>query len=419
MIVFWSSDPEATTLYGGSRARSRRHVAARSSASRWCTSIRTSTTPRRYLGGKWIAPRPGTDAGARPGASPRLDHRGPLRQGVRREAHHRLRRVEGLRPRRRRRHAEDPRVAGGGNRRAGRDVRALAREWGTKKTYLGAGGWGVGVGGACRGATGMQWARMMVMPASRCRGSGRPGVNFGNLQFGTPLDFNFYFPGYAEGGISGDLEPQRQRRQPLPAHAAHADHELGRRQGIPRMWLPEAIIDGKAEGYPDRRVDRGPVPRFTTRRPGHVPVQMLYKYGGALFGTMVDSEPLGRRCTSTEKLRVRRQPVDLEGGRGEVRRRHPARLHGLRALGHRRVVRRRRLRASQCNAEQPPRDHSCSTSASSRWASRSPTTTSSRDLASGSGSAPCSRKADRPSSTGASACSTRPTCRSTSPGGSS
>ena len=34
------------------------------------------------------------------------------------------------------------------------------------------------------------------------QGFGRPGVNFGNLQYGSPLDFNFYFPGYAEGGMS-------------------------------------------------------------------------------------------------------------------------------------------------------------------------------------------------------------------------
>ena len=36
------------------------------------------------------------------------------------------------------------------------------------------------------------------------QGLGKPGINMGNLQWGTPLDFNFYFPGYAEGGMSGD-----------------------------------------------------------------------------------------------------------------------------------------------------------------------------------------------------------------------
>ena len=82
--------------------------------------------------------------------------------------------------------------------------RALAREWASKKTYLGAGGWGCGVGGACRGPTGAQWARMMTILGAM-QGIGRPGSNFGNLQFGAPVDMNFYFPGYAEGSMSGDL----------------------------------------------------------------------------------------------------------------------------------------------------------------------------------------------------------------------
>jgi hypothetical protein len=39
----------------------------------------------------------------------------------------------------------------------------------------------------------------------RDAGHGPAGLNFGNLQFGAPLDFNFYFPGYGEGSMSGDL----------------------------------------------------------------------------------------------------------------------------------------------------------------------------------------------------------------------
>ena len=37
------------------------------------------------------------------------------------------------------------------------------------------------------------------------QGWGKPGVNFGCLGIGAPLDLHFYFPGYADGGISGDL----------------------------------------------------------------------------------------------------------------------------------------------------------------------------------------------------------------------
>ena len=84
-----------------------------------------------------------------------------------------------------------------------RDVRALAREWGTKKTYLCPGGL-AGFGSACRDATGIEWARSMVCLMAM-QGLGKPGVNMGNMSQGAPLDTAFYFPGYTEGALSGDL----------------------------------------------------------------------------------------------------------------------------------------------------------------------------------------------------------------------
>src|SRR5262249_48756878 len=86
-----------------------------------------------------------------------------------------------------------------------KDVRALAREGGGRRVYRPRGGWGNGHGGACRNQTGIQWARVMVC-LTAMQGLGKPGVNMGNLQWGCPLDFQFYFPGYADGGMSGDLE---------------------------------------------------------------------------------------------------------------------------------------------------------------------------------------------------------------------
>ena len=61
-----------------------------------------------------------------------------------------------------------------------KDVRALAREWGTKKTYLGAGSPGNTEGGACRCATGLEWARSMVCLMAM-QGIGKPGINMGNM----------------------------------------------------------------------------------------------------------------------------------------------------------------------------------------------------------------------------------------------
>ncbi len=77
-----------------------------------------------------------------------------------------------------------------------KDVRALAREWGRKKTYLNSGGI-IGFGGACRTATGTDWARGMVYLMAM-QGLGKPGVNMGGLQQGTPVDTRFFFPGYTQ-----------------------------------------------------------------------------------------------------------------------------------------------------------------------------------------------------------------------------
>ena len=38
------------------------------------------------------------------------------------------------------------------------------------------------------------------------QGLGKPGINLGGMQQGTPVDHRFYFPGYAEGGFSGDYQ---------------------------------------------------------------------------------------------------------------------------------------------------------------------------------------------------------------------
>ena len=50
----------------------------------------------------------------------------------------------------------------------------------------------------------------MIMMMSM-QGWGKPGVNFGCLEIGVPHDLQFYFPGYADGGISGDLRGRPMR----------------------------------------------------------------------------------------------------------------------------------------------------------------------------------------------------------------
>ena len=118
------------------------------------------------------------------------------------------------------------------------------------------------------------------------QGLGKPGVNMGNLQWGCPLDFNFYFPGYPDGGMSGDLENTAmpvelyQRMPQLPTLNTPF-------QKIPRIYLPEAILDGKAEGYSwvGKSIEHQ-FAKFTYPAPGHARVAMLYKYGGSILSTM-------------------------------------------------------------------------------------------------------------------------------------
>ena len=83
------------------------------------------------------------------------------------------------------------------------------------------------------------------------------------------------------------------------------------KQMIPRIQLPEAILDGEAEGYfTDPTSMTGQFHSFKYPAPGHSKVQILYKYGGASLGTMNNTNRWVKMYQS-DKPAVRRQPVDL------------------------------------------------------------------------------------------------------------
>lgn len=169
-----------------------------------------------------------------------------------------------------------------------KDVRALARKWASRKTYLSPGTGGSGFGGACRGATGAQLARSMILMMAM-QGWGKPGVNMGNLQAGTPVDLTFYFPGYADGGISGDLQWNANavnNYQRMP----HVLTMNPVRQMIPRQQFPDAILTGQASGYLwDGSASEVQFAPFTYPMPGYSPIHMIYRYGGSFFSTLTDS----------------------------------------------------------------------------------------------------------------------------------
>ena len=284
LMVFWSSDPDASYGYEGTVRRE------------WAKELGIPMVhidpflnhTAAHLGGKWISPKPGTDSAL----AQALCHVWITEDIYDREFVEKrttgfdewkayiLGESDGT--------PKTPEWQEAETRVPAREVRALAREWGSKKTYLGAGGWGCGLGGAGRGPMGVQWARMMTILGAM-QGFGRAGVNFGNLQFGAPLDFSFYFPGYAEGSMSGELTYSANAAnnyQRMP----HVVTMNSSRQNIPKIRLPEAIMEGRAMGFlTDVSSVRGQFLRYGYPAPGHAKIQMMYKYGSPNFGTMVDS----------------------------------------------------------------------------------------------------------------------------------
>jgi len=312
LIVFWASDPESTSGgYGGYEGTARRQ---------WLKNLGVKfvhidpyyNETASFMGGKWLTPKPTTSpamalAIAYVWITENLydkDYVANRTVGFDKWKSHILGEDDGV--------PKTPEWAEKETGVAARDIRALAREWGTKRTYVGAGCAGNGHGGACRNSTGIQWARGLVCLLAM-QGLGKPGVNFGNLQKSTPIDCNFYFPGYAEGGISGELRETAaamnlfQRMPMLPSVNPTT-------QMIPRLHLPEAILEGTAESFVrDPTTIEGQFKKVRYPAPGHSPVKMLYKYGGSIFSTMPESNRHVRMYRSDKLEFVVNQSIWFEG----------------------------------------------------------------------------------------------------------
>lgn len=287
MIVFWSSDPESTAgVYGAQDGTIRREWFKKLGLpvvhiDPYCNSTAA------FMGGRWIAPKPGTDAALALAiawvwlTNDTYDHDFVDNKtiGLEQWSRYVLGETDGT-----------PKTPEWQEKITGveaRVVRALAEEWAKRKTYLSCGGI-PGFGGACRTSHGTEWARAMTCLAA-LQGFGKPGSNFGGLQFGTPLDTRFYFPGYADGGFSGDYFGSGAgvtlyNRMPQ-SPSVNSEY-----QKIPRLMLPEAILEGHAEAYSyDNYSVHGQFRKASYPAPGHEEVKMYYKYGGSYIGTQPNS----------------------------------------------------------------------------------------------------------------------------------
>lgn len=291
LIVFWSSDPEATSgLYGGGEG-SQRRLWAKDLGIQFVHIDPHYNSTAQMLGGKWLPVRPTTDS-ALAHAIMHVwiteglydkDFVARCTTGFDEWKDYILGLSDGI-----------PKTPAWQEEETGippKDVVSLARLWGTKKTYLSAGGLGTGFGGACRAATGQQWARNMILLMTM-QGWGKPGVNFGNLQCGVPLDLLPYFPGYAEGGISGDMTKNagfinNYVRMPHVVTMSSASHR------IPRERTAEAVTQGKASCFVwDGSSIEGQFAEQTFPGAGLSRPHMIYQYGASSFGTTMDSSRL-------------------------------------------------------------------------------------------------------------------------------
>jgi len=312
MIVFWSSDPESSSgSYAAFEGTVRRQWARQLGVKMVHIDPYLNHTGA-FLGGKWIPVLPGT--------SPALAHAITyvwIAEGLYDKEYVATRTTGFEKWRAYIMGDEDstPKTPEWQEPETGVSahvVRALAREWASKKTYLAAGGKGTTFGGACRSATGTQWARSMVCLMAM-QGLGKPGVNFGNLQTGAPLNHHFYFPGYAEGGISGDIEGSGTAFN-LFQRMPHVMSMNSVSQKVPRTYIAESITEERVEGYPtDPRSLERQFQKFSYPAAGHSRVRMMYKYGGSHFSTVMDSNRLVRAYQSQELEFVVNQSIWNEG----------------------------------------------------------------------------------------------------------
>ena len=160
-----------------------------------------------------------------------------------------------------------------------RRIRALAREWASKRTVL-SGGTRGGEGSACRQAYATELARMMIL-LQAMQGLGKPGRAIWGTTMGAPSNTTIFFPGYAD--------PESRMGS---SRAADRKMENPTKQRLYRLTLPEAILNPPVEWDSDGFCGQSIEQQFTHHvypMEGYPEVKMFYRYGSSFIGTMVDT----------------------------------------------------------------------------------------------------------------------------------
>ena len=317
MIIFWSSDPETTGgIYSAFESTSRRKWLKDLGVKMIFIDPYYNHTAGLYSD-KWFAPRPGGEnamacAIAYTWITEDLYDKEYIESrtlGFDKWKDYLLGKDDGI--------PKTPQWAEAESNIAARDIKALAREWASKKTMLAAGGLG-GWGGACRSATGGEWARLMIS-LQAMQGLGKPGINIWSTTQGAPHDTDFVFPGYTEGCISGDVDNSAAGYrwvQTMNGRATRSNVNSPMGQHIPRLRIPECILDGKYEwrgkGFCGQSIE-AQFHQYKYPADGHPEIQMYYRYGGSFIGTMNETNRYVK-AYQTERLPfVVNQSIWLEG----------------------------------------------------------------------------------------------------------
>lgn len=317
MIVFWSSDPETTSgVYSAFESTCRRF---------WLKDLGVKMIfidpfmnhTAGLFGDKWFAPRPDTGnamacAIAYVWITENLYDRDYIEKrttGFDKFKDYILGLEDGL--------AKTPEWAEAESTIPAREIRALARQWASKKTMLAAGGMG-GMGSAGRSATGTDWARLMIS-LQAMQGLGKPGINIWSTTQGAPTNTDFCFPGYAEAMISGDVDNSAagfrwEKRMIGRPTRSNINTPFG--QHIPRLKIPECILDGKYEwrgkGFCGQSIE-AQLQKYKYPADGFPEIQMYYRYGGSFIGTMNETNRYVKAYRTDRLPFVVNQSIWLEG----------------------------------------------------------------------------------------------------------
>jgi trimethylamine-N-oxide reductase (cytochrome c) len=154
------------------------------------------------------------------------------------------------------------------------------------------------------------------------QGYGKPGSNIWGTSQGAPCDEQFFFPGYAEGGISGDVDNSAAgyefvyRMFANTRGATRTAHHSTEGQTVPRIRIPEAMmhetVEWHGKGFCGSSIE-SQLQKYTYPAPGYPHVHMYWKYGTSFIGTMTETNRYVRAYREGKVGMVVNQSIWFEG----------------------------------------------------------------------------------------------------------